>query len=67
MLALPTFEELRALSNEVLIETSAVHTRRGGAQIAIVRVEYLTQKLVRRDQAKQNSFLNGLTVAIGIT
>lgn len=78
MLALPTFDELRALSDKELIdrinaiildmenETGTVHNRRGGAQIAIVRVEYLTQELVRRDQAKQNCLLIGLTVAIGI-
>ena len=77
-LALPTIEELRTLSNAALIdringiilgienEASPIHNRRGGTQIAIVRVEYLTQELVRRDQAKQNSLLTGLTVAIGI-
>ena len=77
-LTLPTLNDLRALNNEQLIDrvntiildmenpTGTVHTLRGGVQVAIARIEYLTQELIRRDQAKQNTFMTGLTVAIGI-
>ena len=83
ILTLPTLDELGKLDVKDLAdristlidhaERGSAVNQRGGIELAMFRVQYLTQELVRRDQAKQTESMIAqaeavkvYTIAIGI-
>jgi hypothetical protein len=74
LMELPTVGQLAALDDDAVVrrinamiaevETPKNNSRRGGADLMIIRALYLTQELARRQQDRQTKTMISLTNAV---